>query len=248
MRAMSQIDHLLGPHEDPSPARIGLADASRFDTPAHPDSSKSDERATAGGTLTIPQAVVLLGVGLVETIAVQDSGMKQADHLLTRQKLAEYLAPQEIRTEAEAFRESGRLCNDAEAVAVKRSEGAISDARPLEHAAEDDSQFGVKNPSSGTDTSEATAWDPSGDRGRTKALADGVHILVWQSRAQQGLPQFIEDKGTLARVASLISVRNGQNGFPPDLQERRTSAKALTPKMGASRSPSLAVVRSNKSA
>ena len=126
---------------------------------------------------------------------------------------------------------------------MRRSEGTISDARPLEHAAEDDSQFAVSNPSSGTDTSDATAWDPSRNRRRTNALADGVQILVLQSRAQQGLPQFMEDKGTLARVASLINVRNGHNGFPHDLQERRTSAKVLTPIKGASRRPSLAVVR-----
>jgi excisionase family DNA binding protein len=60
---MSQIDHLLGRHDDSSPARIGLADASRFDTPAHPDSSKSDESTMASGTLTISQAAALLGVG-----------------------------------------------------------------------------------------------------------------------------------------------------------------------------------------
>jgi len=129
---------------------------------------------------------------------------------------------------------------------VRRSEGPISDARPLEHAAEDDSQSGVSNSSSGTDASDATAWDQSRSRRRTDALADGVHILVWQSRAKQGLPQFIEDKGTLARVASLVSVRDGHNGFPLDLQERHTSAKALTPIKGASRSPSLAVVRSER--
>ena len=129
---------------------------------------------------------------------------------------------------------------------MRRSEGTISDARPLKHAADNDSQFDVSNPSSETNTSDATAWDPSRNRRRTNALADGVDILVWQSRAQQGLPQFIEDKGTLARVASLVSIRNGHNGFPPDLQERDASAKALTPIKGASRSPSLAVVRSER--
>ena len=112
---------------------------------------------------------------------------------------------------------------------MRRSEGTISDARPLEHAAEDDSQFGVSNPSSGTDPSDATEWDPSRNRRRTDALTDGVHILVWQSRAQQGLPQFIEDKGTLARVVSLVGVRNGHNGVLPDLQDRHASAKALSP-------------------
>ncbi len=71
---MNQIDHLLGPHDDSSPLGNGLSDASGIGTPAHPDSSKSDERATASGTLTISQAAALLGVGSVETVAVQDSG------------------------------------------------------------------------------------------------------------------------------------------------------------------------------
>jgi len=71
---MSQIDHRLGPDEDSSPGRIGLADGSRFDAPAHPDSSKSDERAMASGTLTISQAAVLLGVGrnLAYEVAARD--------------------------------------------------------------------------------------------------------------------------------------------------------------------------------
>ena len=131
---------------------------------------------------------------------------------------------------------------------MRRSEGTISDARPLEDAAEDDSQFGVSNPSSGTDPSDATPWDPSRNRRRTNALADGVHILVLQSRAQQGLPQFIKDKGTLARVASLVNIRNGHSGFLPDLQGRHASAKALSPIEGASRSPSLGEVRDKRPA
>ena len=71
---MSQTDHLLGPHEDSSPARIGLADASRFDTPAHPEASKSDGKAMASGTVTISQAAVLLGVGrnLAYEVAARD--------------------------------------------------------------------------------------------------------------------------------------------------------------------------------
>ncbi len=71
---MSQIDHLLGPHDDSSPARSGFADASGFDTPVDPDYAKSDERSLASGTLTISQAAVLLGVGrnLAYEVAARD--------------------------------------------------------------------------------------------------------------------------------------------------------------------------------
>jgi len=71
---MSQIDHLRGPHDDSSPLGNGLSDASRIGTPAHPDSSNSDERSMASGTLTISQAAVLLGVGrnLAYEVAARD--------------------------------------------------------------------------------------------------------------------------------------------------------------------------------
>ena len=96
------------------------------------------------------------------------------------------------------------------------------------------------------DTSDATAWDPSSNRRRTYASKGGAHTLVWQSRAQQDLPRFIEDKGTLARVASLVSSRAGSDGLPPDLRERDSSAKTLTSRSGASRRASLEEVRSKK--
>lgn len=89
---MEQLDQLFSLQDDSlPPAGAGLAEPKGLDAPAQADSSKSGGRDLVSGTLTRSGWAVLLGVGRVETVAVQDSAMERVDQLLTWQNLAEYL-------------------------------------------------------------------------------------------------------------------------------------------------------------
>lgn len=166
------------------------------------------------------------------TLAAHDAGMNQIDHLLgpqddsspTRSDLADKTesptpAQPDPLISGEEETPSGTLTNSRAAASLG--------AAPVESSA---------------------TWDPSRNRRRPNAFADSVQSLVWQSRAQQGLPQFIEDMATLARVASLVSVRTGRDTFPLDVQERDAFVKAVTQGNGGSRRPPFALARTKRPA
>lgn len=89
---MEQLDQLFSLQDDSlPPAGAGLAQPKSLEAQVQADSSRSGGRDLVSGTLTRSEAAVLLGVGRVETVAVQDSGMERVDQLLVRQNLAEYL-------------------------------------------------------------------------------------------------------------------------------------------------------------